>query len=663
MKIQAKLFSVVAVMGVVALFLGGLSVFVVEEYDTKLTDYQNASERAYQGERLNRFVTAVVMEARGIYAASDTTKAKQFSDGLVKRLKDIDDVLNEWRPLVTADQLDAFNALAAKAKEFHDFRTETARLGAEVDPAEASKQGNNDANRANRKAFQDQIDKIVDQDRARLDEINDQLTSFRDTMLVTVSVLTLLGLSLGTAIAAVFGSRQLSGPVRSLTASMTDMAGGDYDVTVPFSNRPDEIGDMAKAVEVFRKNGIAVRELNMASESERVNVSRLQAAIGEVTKRASAGDFSARISGDFGHAELNRFAESVNKLIENVDSGLGETGRIISKLAQGDLTDTMRGQFEGAFADLQSNVNATMDALKNMIGNVRSSTTNIDGSTQELKSATDDLSRRTEQQAAALEETSAALDEITAVVKNSSERAQEASQMVSEAKTDAGRSAEVVRDAVTAMGRIEQASSEISQIINVIDEIAFQTNLLALNAGVEAARAGDAGKGFAVVAQEVRELAQRSANAAKDIKGLITKSGTEVDAGVKLVHKTGEALTNIERQVIAINDHIQSIARAAQEQSAGLAEVNTAINQMDQVTQKNAAMVEETSAATHRLSEEARNLAQMIAWFRLAELSATAATMRQAAAAPQRPVRAPAAAPRPAAKVAAGGGGGNWEEF
>jgi methyl-accepting chemotaxis protein len=254
------------------------------------------------------------------------------------------------------------------------------------------------------------------------------------------------------------------------------------------------------------------------------------------------------------------------------------------------------------------------------------------------------------------------------VVRNSSERAQEATEMVGTAKADASRSANVVRNAVDAMGRIEHASSEISQIINVIDEIAFQTNLLALNAGVEAARAGDAGKGFAVVAQEVRELAQRSAHAAKDIKTLITKSGEEVGAGVKLVHKTGEALQKIESQVSDINGHIQSIATAAQEQSVGLAEVNTAVNQMDQVTQKNAAMVEETSAATHKLSQDAASLAEMIAWFRLAEAADRAqtapATRPAAAARPAAPRRIAAAAPAPRPlKVAGGGSSQGWEEF
>ncbi|MET0747220.1 MAG: methyl-accepting chemotaxis protein, partial [Rhizobium sp.] len=227
----------------------------------------------------------------------------------------------------------------------------------------------------------------------------------------------------------------------------------------------------------------------------------------------------------------------------------------------------------------------------------------------------------------------------------------------------------VVRNAVDAMGRIEQASREISQIINVIDEIAFQTNLLALNAGVEAARAGEAGKGFAVVAQEVRELAQRSATAAKDIKALITKSGGEVQAGVRLVQETGEALSEIETRVLAINDHIHSIATSAREQSTGLQEVNIAINQMDQVTQQNAAMVEETSAATHKLTGEADSLVRLVSGFKVTGARNAPVVARVES---HRPVQSPARKMMgTVARAMSGSRGGaaaqaasqEWEEF
>ena len=250
---------------------------------------------------------------------------------------------------------------------------------------------------------------------------------------------------------------------------------------------------------------------------------------------------------------------------------------------------------------------------------------------EEITQASDDLSRRTEQQAASLEETAAALDQITATVRHTAEGASEARNTVSAAKADAERSGAVVREAVQAMGGIETSSKQIGHIIGVIDEIAFQTNLLALNAGVEAARAGDAGRGFAVVATEVRALAQRSAEAAKEIKALISASGQQVEAGVKLVGETGKALERIVAQVAQLNRLVADIAASAQEQATGLHEVNTAVNQMDQVTQQNAAMVEESTAASHGLSGEAKELARLVGQFNLGDIAP-----KPAAAAPRK---------------------------
>ena len=246
---------------------------------------------------------------------------------------------------------------------------------------------------------------------------------------------------------------------------------------------------------------------------------------------------------------------------------------------------------------------------------IRSTTGGIQTGASEISQASDDLSKRTEQQAATLEETAAALDHITATVRKTAEGSIQASSVVAGAKDDAEKSGVVVREAVAAMGQIEQSAQQISQIIGVIDEIAFQTNLLALNAGVEAARAGDAGKGFAVVASEVRSLAQRSAEAAKEIKTLISTSSKQVNQGVALVGQTGEALQRIVSKVLEITGLVSEISASAQEQATALAQVNTAVNQMDQVTQQNAAMVEQSTAASHALTREAGELARLMARF------------------------------------------------
>ncbi len=291
----------------------------------------------------------------------------------------------------------------------------------------------------------------------------------------------------------------------------------------------------------------------------------------------------------------------------------------LKALAEGDLTHKIDAAFSARAQPVKDNFNHSVSRLRDALVNIASTAGSIRGGSAEIASASDDLSHRTEQQAASLEETAAALDQITSTVNRSAEGAIQASNAAASAKIDAERSGEVVRDAVAAMGEIEQSSGQITQIIGVIDEIAFQTNLLALNAGVEAARAGEAGRGFAVVAQEVRALAQRSADAAKEIKTLIASSTAQVERGVKLVGQTGEALSGIVGKVTEITDQITEIARSSREQATGLNQVNTAVNQMDQVTQQNAAMVEEATAAASNLRGEANELTRLVGRFRIGD--------------------------------------------
>ncbi|HEY8616943.1 methyl-accepting chemotaxis protein [Phenylobacterium sp.] len=376
-----------------------------------------------------------------------------------------------------------------------------------------------------------------------------------------------------------------------------------------------------------------------------------------------------KFASDVTAVEAERAANEAQRgeAAERLEAVMSRLAEGLEALADGDLTVRLQGEFPPEYARVQGDFNAAITRLAQVVGVIIGTTSSIGAATGEIGQAADDLSKRTEQQAASLEQTAAALDEITATVRKTAEGANHARDVVQAAREDAERSGEVVRQAVEAMSGIEKSSAQIGQIIGVIDEIAFQTNLLALNAGVEAARAGDAGRGFAVVASEVRALAQRSADAAKEIKGLISASGHQVGVGVDLVGRTGEALERIVAQVADITGVVTEIAASAAEQATGLAEVNTAVNQMDQVTQQNAAMVEQTTAASHSLAQETAQLSQLIGRFKVDEAHAGRPSPAPAPAAAQRP--APARASLPQLRRASAGGAAlklqpaGWEEF
>ena len=434
--------------------------------------------------------------------------------------------------------------------------------------------------------------------------------------------------------------------VRQSIDEMTELSNGTLDLEITGTEAQHELGDMARALVVFRDNALETKALEArqrdqeeeakrqeaeqarrrkAEEAEaaaRVEAARktmladLKSSVGSVVEAGAKGDFTQRIETHFDEPELAEMAQAINRLVENVEAGVAETVRVMDNLANGDLSCRMSGSFDGAFAALQSNVNETFERLADMVTDLTGQCATMGQASAGMSEQADELARRAEQQAASLEETTAAMEEISASARSSAENASTAAGVAQEASETVEEAGTVVTAAVGAMGDIRDASSRITEIVGVIDGIAFQTNLLALNASVEAARAGPAGKGFAVVATEVRALAQRSSEASKDIKKLIDESAQQVGRGVELVEQTGKTLETIMSGVSNMAETMQDLTRSAQEQATGVGDVTSAISQLDVITQKNAALSEQSRGAASEVGTQAAAMRKLVGWFR-----------------------------------------------
>lgn len=427
---------------------------------------------------------------------------------------------------------------------------------------------------------------------------------------------------------------------------------------------------------VFDANG---HRLGTTVEWKDVTAERhIEGEIQGIVDAASKGDFTRRLALEGKEGFMLRLAEGINAINNITESSINSTLTQIDALSQGDLSQTMEGDYDGVFAQMQGSLNQTIIRLRDIVSNIQSAAEQVSSASAEISAGSTDLAQRTQEQASSLEETAASMEELTGTVRQNSENARNANNLAGQARNIAEEGGKVVNDAVSAMGNIEQSSQKIAEIIGVIDEIAFQTNLLALNAAVEAARAGEAGKGFAVVASEVRSLAGRSASASKEIKELINASGLQVKNGSELVNQAGKTLTEIVNSVKMVADLIADIAKASEEQSTGIGEVSSAVSQMDEVTQQNAALVEENEAAAGSLVEQARQLDGLMRFFKLNEQdegssgsgmssfekAATKPTVKPAAQ-PSKPMAKPIAKPAPKKPAPAPNTSvdNDWEEF
>ncbi|MFC3656247.1 HAMP domain-containing protein [Xanthomonas hyacinthi] len=408
--------------------------------------------------------------------------------------------------------------------------------------------------------------------------------------------------------------------------------------------------------------------LHQIMDAAKASLLAINTEIKRMAAAAAAGDFSARGDAEHFQHDFRLMVQGLNAMMQASDVNLGKLSTLLQAIAAGDLSARMHGEFHGVFASMRDDANATADQLADVVGRIQAVALSINTTTTEIATGNDDLSRRTEQQAASLEETAASMEELTSTVKQNAEHARQANQLAVGAAAVASQGGEVVGQVVATMSGIETSSRKIADIISVIDGIAFQTNILALNAAVEAARAGEQGRGFAVVASEVRTLAQRSANAAKEIKGLIDDSVTRVAEGSALVDRAGQTMQEIVSSVQRVTDIMGEISAASQEQSSGIEQINQTVTQMDEATQQNAALVEEASASARALEEEARRLSEAAAVFRLGAADSPAATapVRAAAKAPARTLSRAAAAkpaPRQTAGKRAAVAEADWAEF
>ncbi|WP_054142922.1 methyl-accepting chemotaxis protein [Bosea sp. AAP35] len=691
-SIRIKILAIIGIVSLGAVISSGLGLWA-------LSHSNNLSQRAavlgnvtHDTDLINGHVLGVVMDARGIYMSKDAAAAEPFAKGMEARFPQLRQLAADLTRIAPDAQREQTQAIEKAIADFITYRSETIRLGREVSIAAANAQGNNDANRANRSALNALL---VAFSKANLDASNIlENDAARFTEMAKVGLPITLGVMLlgSMLIALIFAQRSLTRPILDLSGVMDAITKGELSVSVPHLDRKDEIGTMAKAVSVLRESS---EQVAMLQEQERksaaARLARAQSMeavvsdVGEVVAAAAAGDFSARLQIDHADEQMQKLVSGINEINAVVDGATTEFATTLQAIAAGDLTQPVVKAYHGRFADLKNAINDTVERLSSTVRTIQVTSADVGLAAREINMGADDLSKRTEEQASSLEETAATTEELAASVKATAQASRQAASVATEAMQAAQSGGSIAGQAVDAMSRIESASQKISDIIRVIDDIAFQTNLLALNAAVEAARAGDAGKGFAVVASEVRTLAQRSSEAAKDISALISSSNTEVGQGVKLVRQAGDQLSLILAASEKVAATIAEISAASGEQASGIDEMSQAVAHLDEMTQQNAALSEQSAASAASLSTRIDQLNDLVAAFKTGPEGSPAIRHAAQPAAASEPARlrqlaeaafvqtrapvaraaAPAPAPRAPAKKAANSRASDsgWAEF
>jgi methyl-accepting chemotaxis protein len=654
-QILTKIIAVVVLLSALAAGITWLGVHSLSSLNSGATEMSAGAQRALIATRAAQAV--LVINRTEFAAALDPSPANraEMHKAIEAQLKNFQERIDE-----TAKTRDdkAQSMMPAVREAFATYKMDldtTMRLVDDVKDVEVSEQAQRlrEATKASRLAaakLNASIREVSDRLNEHVEELSKAAAEEYEATSRLMMTVSAVGIVFGLALGFLIGQVGIAKPMRALVGLLQRMAKGE-SIEISGTERKDEVGETARAVneikvmlaEKARQEAEARAEQDRRTVAERDAAMQkvaqeFEATVGDIVRAAAAGDFTQRVDLRGKTGLVLNVGGAINSLCENVAKALDDLIAMLDALAQGDLTQRISAHYQGNFAVLKDNANKTAERIGATIADIKKAAREVTNASAEISTSTTDLSQRTEEQAASLEETSASMEEIAATVKNNAVNAQQANQSAASAREVASRGGQVVAKAVEAMGQIEGSSRKISDIIGVIDEIARQTNLLALNAAVEAARAGDAGRGFAVVATEVRSLAQRSSQAAKDIKDLITNSNNQVQGGVELVNRTGTALAEIVDSINQVAGIVADIASASNEQSTGIEQVNKALTQMDEVTQQNSALVEENAATAKTLDEQARAMSDRVAFFQVGDESESqVAGSRRAAAPPARP--------------------------